>query len=592
MKMKKILFAIMGAALLLAGCTQKGEVFYQNPYRTIVEYTPSTFTIPGISGTVTPVELYDWVTSNGNGSFTVRRNTSGLIRRAEFTVSGSKDNVVISQRAHGLDATLATSLLGKDGDAQTADLKVTFNTDFPDDYESWGYIFGQENDMSKCKDFPQGKFTAGDHVVNLTGVDPEQNYFFWGYVISTEGDKLYTNVFGLAKPVQVRAGEDLQKAIDGAQEFSEIRVQGGAVFNGTILFDAKNKNKSLTGGWNADFTEQSWDNLTVIDGGGKNRGIYCGEDPVSDMPLQGYVEISGFEIRNCLALSGHGSALRISGGPVTIHHCWIHHNEADRGTISTREDDQSSDLTVYDCVITHNVANGHAAAISIEDGQSRANPTKAVIVGNIMANNRSIKYDGYAGVVYLYQSVDVQFLNNTMVNNFNYYLNGGGWYPDFYIRYNTCATVANNLLLRAWCAKSEDGAEPFIDAWPIEGGGSRVTFYNNFLEGQIWALNGDNQNYKEFSAGMDLKSVLKNPDGEMVKDLKNIDAQFAYMNLTDFLGSNYTPVGEAVGAGTLSALQYASYDTANLGVIRTCDIKSVLSKFGNDINGRPFINGG
>ncbi|MBQ5944405.1 MAG: hypothetical protein IJL61_06785 [Bacteroidales bacterium] len=76
-----------------------------------------------------------------------------------------------------------------------------------------------------------------------------------------------------------------------------------------------------------------------------------------------------------------------------------------------------------------------------------------------------------------------------------------------YIRYNTCAAIANNLLLRAWCAMSEDGAEPFIDAWPIEGGGSRVTFHNNFLEGQIWSLNGDNQNYKEFSAGMDLKSV-------------------------------------------------------------------------------------
>ena len=81
LKMKKILYAIMGTALLLAGCTQKGEVFYQNPYRTIVEYTPSTFTIPGISGTVTPVETYDWITSNGNGSFTVRRNTSGLVRQ-------------------------------------------------------------------------------------------------------------------------------------------------------------------------------------------------------------------------------------------------------------------------------------------------------------------------------------------------------------------------------------------------------------------------------------------------------------------------------------------------------------------------------
>ena len=45
----------MGAALLLlAGCEEKGEVFYQNPYRIIVDYQPSTFNISGISGTVTP----------------------------------------------------------------------------------------------------------------------------------------------------------------------------------------------------------------------------------------------------------------------------------------------------------------------------------------------------------------------------------------------------------------------------------------------------------------------------------------------------------------------------------------------------------
>ena len=89
----------MGAAalLLLAGCEEKGEVFYQNPYRIIVDYLPSTFTISGISGNVTPDENYDWITSNGNGSFTVRRNTSGLIRRAEFTVAGSSDKAIVNQ---------------------------------------------------------------------------------------------------------------------------------------------------------------------------------------------------------------------------------------------------------------------------------------------------------------------------------------------------------------------------------------------------------------------------------------------------------------------------------------------------------------
>ena len=53
----------MGAALLLlAGCEEKGEVFYQNPYRIIVDYQPSTFTIDGISGNVTPDGDYNWIT--------------------------------------------------------------------------------------------------------------------------------------------------------------------------------------------------------------------------------------------------------------------------------------------------------------------------------------------------------------------------------------------------------------------------------------------------------------------------------------------------------------------------------------------------
>ena len=590
--MKKILFALAGAALLLAGCVkEKSYYIEQNPNRMIVEYTPSTFTME-VPGTLTADADYNWITMSQSGNtatFTVRRNTTGVIREADYTISGQSLKAKIFQRAHSLDAAVTAKLTGQG--LGTADIKMSFTSDFPDDYASWGIIYSTDNNVENGKDVPQsGVPVLGENEGHISGLAENTDYIIWTYVVSTEGERIVSSPVGLVPPVFVMAGEDLQAAIDNAKEFSEIRVQGGAVF-GSIHFYDIDKNKTLSGGWNADFTEQSWDNLSVIDAGGKDRGIYVAKDAV-DTPIEGYVEVSYFEIRNSFCAGGHGSAVRISGGPVTIHHCWIHHNEADRGTIATREDNESSDLTVYDCVITHNVTNGHAAAISIEDGQSRANPTKAVIVGNIMANNRSIKYDGYAGVVYLYQSVDVQFLNNTMVNNFNYYLNGGGWYPDFYIRYNTCATVANNLLLRAWCAKSEDGAEPWIDEWPIEGNGSRVTFHNNYLEGKVWALNGDNQNYKELSVGMDLKTLLKNPDGEMVKDLKNKDAQFTYMNLTDFLGSNYMPVGEAVGAGTLSALEYASYDTANLGVIRTCDVKGVLNKFGEDINGRPFVNGG
>ena len=580
--MKKILYVMMGAALaLFAGCQQKGEVFYQNPYRIIVDYTPQTFNIQGVSGTVTPDAQYDWITSNGNGSFTVRRNTSGLIRRAEFTVAGSKDKAIVNQKAHSLDATVAAKLVGQG--LGTADVNVSLASGFPDDYASWGLIYSTDNNMANGKDVPQSGVPAiGDNKGELTGLAEGTDYVIWAYVVSTEGDKVYSSPVGLVPPVYVRAGEDLQAAIDGAKEFAEIRVQGGAVFNGTILFDDKNKNKSLSGGWNADFTQQSWENLTVIDGAGAFRGIYCGESPVTDMPLNGYVEISGFEIRNCLALSGHGAGLRISGGPITVHHCWFHDNVADRGgAFSTREDDQSSDLTVYDCIITNNYANGHGPAFSIEDGQNRGNPTKAVIVGNLIANNRSIADSGYAGCFYIYQSVNVQFINNTVVNHATWRYDDD--WPNFYLRYNTNAVFANNMLLRNWYYTG--GGDWFADNKPIQFNGNRVTFYNNFEEAKA---NGGAEGpiidkLTLFEPGFDITSVLKNPD-------KN--APFTYSSLSDYIGENYMSVGAAVGAGVLETLSYNSYDTANLGQDNKADIKAILEGIGTDINGNPFIKNG
>ncbi len=587
--MKKIFYAILGAAalLLLAGCEEKGEVFYQNPYRIIVDYQPSTFTIDGISGNVTPDGDYSWITSNGGGSFTVRRNTSGKIRRAEFTISGSSDKAIVNQRAHGLDASVSSALAGQG--LGTADINVTLNTKNIDDYSGWGLIYGTANDREAGKVVPMsGAPVAGINKGEITGLAEGTDYFVWSYVESTEGDKVYSGPIGIVPPVYVKAGEDLQAAIDNAKEFQEVRVAGGAVFNGTIVFDDKNKNKSVSGGWNADFTEQSWDNLTVIDGGGVNRGFYCGEDPITDMPLKGSVEISYFEIRNCLCLSGHGSAIRVSGGPVTVHHCYIHNNEADRGTINTREDDQSSDITVYDCVIVNNVANGHAAGVCVEDGQSRANPTHAKFVGNIIANNRSIKHDGYAGSVYFYQSVDVQFVNNTVINNLNFYEDNDHWWGNFYCRYNTCAIIANNMILQTWCSKKDNHA--FVEEWPIEGGSASTTFNNNIVTGKLWNCNGPQEGNLLYEHTVPATDFLVNPDIEMVADagLQDKNATFKYNTLADFLGENYMPKGAAIGAGTVGTFPYNSYESPKF----TSDVKALLEKFGTDINGNPFVKGG
>lgn len=591
--MKKIFFAILSLVFLFVGCAKETEP-YQNPYRVIVDYLPQTVTIKGISGTVTPVASYDWITSNGNGSFTVRRNTSGLIRRAEFTVSGQTDKAVVNQRAHSLDATLTPELVGLG--IGIAEVDVTLASNFADDYAKWGLIFGTSNDRSQGKEVPQSAVpTVGVNHGTITGLAEDTDYIIWAYAESTEGDRVYSDPIGLVPPVYVRAGEDLQAAINGAKEFAEIRVQGGAVYSGTILFDDKNKNKKVSGGWNADFTEQSWDNLTVIDGGGKGRCMYFANDVVSSEALGGYAEVSYFELRNGFTGSGHGGGFKVIGGPVTVHHCWIHNCEADRGgAFSCIEDDNSSEFTVYDCVITGNVANGHGGAFSIEDGKKRTNPNKAIIVGNIIANNRSIKNDGYAGSLYIYQSVDVQMINNTIINSLNYYENNGNWWPSFQMRGNTCAIIANNMILKNYTATM--GGDATLETKPIQFDGNKVTFVQNFVEGTVNNNDGNARITDEifFPLGFDATTVLKNPDTQMVPfaDLQNKDAVFAYNKLTDFIGENYMAVGQSVGTGTLDTYTYSSADTEKEGLIFTSEIKALLEKIGTDINGNPFIKNG
>ena len=138
LEMKKILIALAGIAFLAAGCGKMEDRYIEQlPYRIIVDYQPQTFSIPGLSGTVTPVENYDWITVSGT-SFTVRRNTTGLIRRAEFNVAGSSDVAVVNQRAHGLDAAVSTAL-ARNGNGE-ADVRLNFSTGFPDDYAGWGVI--------------------------------------------------------------------------------------------------------------------------------------------------------------------------------------------------------------------------------------------------------------------------------------------------------------------------------------------------------------------------------------------------------------------------------------------------------------------
>ncbi|MCF0176971.1 MAG: hypothetical protein HUJ94_09035, partial [Bacteroidales bacterium] len=111
--MKKIFFAFIGAALLLASCAQEDLYVDQNPYRKIVEYQPLSFTMEA-PGTITPDGDYSWITASQSGNtitFNTRRNTTGVIREARFSIAGKSDKLIVFQKAHGLDVKLTAEII-------------------------------------------------------------------------------------------------------------------------------------------------------------------------------------------------------------------------------------------------------------------------------------------------------------------------------------------------------------------------------------------------------------------------------------------------------------------------------------------------
>ena len=61
--MKKIVFAFLGAMLLLASCAKTEQV--ANPYRKVVEYKPSTFTMT-VPGNLTDINA-SWISMTQSG---------------------------------------------------------------------------------------------------------------------------------------------------------------------------------------------------------------------------------------------------------------------------------------------------------------------------------------------------------------------------------------------------------------------------------------------------------------------------------------------------------------------------------------------
>ena len=74
---------------------------------------------------------------------------------------------------------------------------------------------------------------------------------------------------GEASIINIKAGEDLQAALDGAAAGTIVRVQGGVTFKGQFKM---RDGVQLSGGWDAAFTKADPDdNKTVLDGNNAGR---------------------------------------------------------------------------------------------------------------------------------------------------------------------------------------------------------------------------------------------------------------------------------------------------------------------------------
>lgn len=544
----------------MAGCSGKSSLpeIEQNPYRTILEYTPGTFTME-VPGTLTPDDNYDWITvsqSGNSATFTVRRNTGG-IRRAEYSISGKSQKAVVNQKAHALDASLSSSLASQS--PGTIGMNMVMSSKFMDDYDGWGIAYGESPDLESAKLVSQsGVPVSGTNTGSITGLKEGADYYVWTYVQSTEGDKIFSGMVAVKPPVYVRAGDDLQAALNGADEYAEVRVQGGTTFYGPFSF-IDNKNKSISGGWNADFTEQSWDNLTVIDGQGKNRGFVCCAS-LNDEPMTGYANISYFEITNCNG--DHGMAIHACGGPVTVSNCFIHDNTGEKGAIGTREEKYSTELNVINCIIKDNYSAGHGGAFCFGDGASYEDQCMIRIIGNLLIDNVSTKKDGYASVFICYNNSELIFVNNTVVGNKSYNEYGGP-YPGTVLRGNVRSIFANNIYAGNYVSENVDPAEYYRQEQHLGFGGSCGTLVNNIIGGTV-------------------------KDSGNAKFIDNIMVP-ASVDMSTIVDSNWKPVGAAVGGGTLGTVEYReSRDSSP----KTLDIGALLNQYPVDINGNPRVKDG
>ncbi len=367
-----------------------------------------------VTGTLIPAD-YDWITMSQSGTtvnLTVQQNLTGRARVATYSNSNG-GQLTVTQNG-SVEELIKLALLTADNGKYTVNMRVA-SVD-TDNYQAWGLVYGNSCDLSLAAKQVEGstKVLPGGNtiVVEPTGAGP---FYAWGYLTNADGTKSYSaDPILLSSPITVTAGEDLQAIINEALDFSEIRVESGALFSGPVHLRS---NITLSGGWINGFTEQDLQNRSVIEGSNEGACINASSSSIVDrtdyqksQPVLSNVYVSGFEIRN-----GMDSGICFSG-ELTVENCWIHncYND-DKGGAIQGYSDTNDHLVLANSIIEYNKANAHAGGVYV-GGKS----SSMTIINCLFRGNASVREYGYTAAIHGQSGVQAFIINNTIVENVNW----------------------------------------------------------------------------------------------------------------------------------------------------------------------------
>lgn len=468
--MKKIFFALLSASMVLfAACQQVGPQVSDDAE--VIEARDGAYEVTVQStGSWTLEGEYDWMTpsaTSGNGGetikFTARVNLTDLIRTAEYTLvqNGKETPLTFYQKGIAPDASVSVSLL--ENKNTSARFALNYSTSIEGDYKEYGVYYNTSADFATATRKSFGTdMTAGVKLFELEGLQNGQVYFVWPYVQTIDVVEVVGAMIGLLEPVLVRDINDLQKAINEAPEYSEVRVVAGTYYTAEHGMLEMANNITVTGGWNADFSAVT--GYTVIDGQ-KVAGCVNFAEGVTGAALK------NFEVLNVDTNAKGGIVL--SGTDVTVANCYVHHCElgGDCGGIYLA----TGTATVANCKLMYNTTKGHGAGLFTSSGTVK-------VVNCLIAENQSLQTGGYYGGLLLKGGHGI-VVNNTITKNYCYDETGQTW-PNNGNRGGAWVKAHNNIIAGNYARiYTSDPWTIQRDQWYFQDWNDNCAFTDNFIQG-------------------------------------------------------------------------------------------------------------